>query len=68
MPEGWPARIVANMQSQEEGRMIFGLTNSKGGVGKMTIAVHLAAFLAKKKRKVVFIDAVPQQSASRSCR
>ena len=44
--------------------MIYGLTNSKGGVGKTTIAVHLAAFLAKKKRRVVFIDADPQQSAS----
>jgi chromosome partitioning protein len=44
--------------------MIFGLTNSKGGVGKTTIAVHLAAFLAAKKRRVIFIDADPQQSAS----
>ncbi len=44
--------------------MIFGLTNSKGGVGKTTIAVHLAAFLAGKKRRVIFIDADPQQSAS----
>lgn len=44
--------------------MIYGLTNSKGGVGKTTIAVHLAAHLARKKRAVVFIDADPQQSAS----
>ncbi len=44
--------------------MIYGLTNSKGGVGKTTIAVHLAAFLASRKRRVVFIDADPQQSAS----
>lgn len=44
--------------------MIYGLTNSKGGVGKTTIAVHLAAFLARKKRSVIFIDADPQQSAS----
>jgi chromosome partitioning protein len=44
--------------------MIYGLTNSKGGVGKTTIAVHLAAHLARKKRPVVFIDADPQQSAS----
>jgi chromosome partitioning protein len=44
--------------------MIYGLTNSKGGVGKTTIAVHLAAWLSKKKRNVVFIDADPQSSAS----
>jgi chromosome partitioning protein len=44
--------------------MIYGLTNSKGGVGKTTIAVHLAAHLARKRRTVVFIDADPQQSAS----
>ncbi len=44
--------------------MIYGLANSKGGVGKTTIAVHLAAWLARKKRKVVFIEADPQQSAS----
>ena len=34
--------------------MIYGLTNSKGGVGKTTIAVHLAAWLARKKRNVIF--------------
>jgi chromosome partitioning protein len=44
--------------------MIYGLTNSKGGVGKTTIAVHLAAWLARKGRRVIFIDADPQQSAS----
>ncbi|MCW0219389.1 MAG: ParA family protein [Prosthecobacter sp.] len=44
--------------------MIYGLTNSKGGVGKTTIAVHLAAWLVKKKRSVTFIDADPQSSAS----
>lgn len=44
--------------------MIYGLMNSKGGVGKTTIAVHLAAYLAHKKRSVIFIDADPQQSAS----
>ena len=44
--------------------VIYGLTNSKGGVGKTTIAVHLAAWLVRQKRKVIFIDADPQQSAS----
>ena len=44
--------------------MIYGLTNSKGGVGKTTIAVHLAAFLAAKNRRVIFIDADTQGSSS----
>jgi chromosome partitioning protein len=44
--------------------MIYGLTNSKGDVGKTSIAVHLAAWLIGKHRSVAFIDADPQQSAS----
>jgi chromosome partitioning protein len=44
--------------------MIYGLTNSKGGVGKTSIAVHLAAWLIGKRRVVAFIDADSQQSAS----
>lgn len=50
--------------AKKEADMIYGLTNSKGGVGKTTIAVHLAAWLVKKKRSVIFIDADPQSSAS----
>ncbi len=43
---------------------IYCLANSKGGVGKTTIAVHLAAWLHHRKRTVLFIDADPQSSAS----
>lgn len=44
--------------------MIYALTNSKGGVGKTTIAVHLAAHLAGKGRKIIFVDADVQGSSS----
>jgi chromosome partitioning protein len=55
---------VSEKSRLSSARMIYGLTNSKGGVGKTTVAVHLAAFLADKKRSVLFIDADPQQSAA----
>jgi chromosome partitioning protein len=45
--------------------MLIATTNSKGGVGKSTIAVHLAVWLHEQGRKVVVIDCDTQQSCSR---
>jgi chromosome partitioning protein len=44
--------------------MILALSNSKGGVGKTTIAVHLAVWLFEQGHKIAFVDSDVQGSSS----
>jgi chromosome partitioning protein len=43
--------------------MIVALLNQKGGVGKTTLALHLAGAWASRGQRVIVIDADPQGSA-----
>jgi len=44
--------------------MIIVVANSKGGVGKSTLSVHLAAWLHERGHKVILADCDMQQSSS----
>jgi chromosome partitioning protein len=63
-PTGMKYCLPADMKTCYRLKMIIAIANSKGGVGKSTVAVHLAAWLHANGHRVTLADCDTQQSSS----
>lgn len=64
---GVSAELNRNLISDKVAKNIIAVVNQKGGVGKTTTVLNLAAGFARRKQKVLVLDLDPQGNTTTGC-